>query len=492
MGYTRVVVLGGGPVGLLCAIEARVQGFREVTIIEKRGEYTRHNVPQLGPKLIKHLRTLDDEKEIPLEGATGGASFKQIEPVLLRKAMSLGVALKRPYLVRSLHGSSEKQKGRYKSVVLTIQQCDARGKQVIADAKPEVLEADLLIIATGATAAEDTLVTQTLGFQYEKLKAENYMALGIFEETDIEGDYPEKKIVEAADKIVRIGGICFKTADYQYLLSNLGGITSSDFALLKKSQDLLTQLVTSLKRAHMTTSGQLEKIKDVEQKIYAFKLNIQRARQMVSPEYPAVLVGDAAVTPHPDTGSGYTTGFRGFKEVQKLLAALSSTTNDETAFLSFNIRYELDVAKKALSGTQSICDSNIGLLENYKESLEKLQTRSESSSTRDVFEADIGLIDAHINMVKGHKRAAKRFEDMVTKNLKEVLLDEGPAWLWDQGPGWLWASMNKTWERIDRLTGQKSLLEPQLKALQGAILKEIKQDIRKQIEKNVNEGSGAL
>jgi hypothetical protein len=131
-------------------------------------------------------------------------------------------------------------------------------------------------------------------------------------------------------------------------------------------------------------------------------------------------------------------------------------------------RYEIDVAKKALSGTQSICDSNIGLLKNYKESLEKLETRSESSSTRDVFEADIKLIDAHINMVKGHKRHAKRFEDMVTKH--QANLEER---LWDEGPSWLWESMGKTWERINRLTGQKSLLQPQLKLFKGPYLSKL-------------------
>jgi 2-polyprenyl-6-methoxyphenol hydroxylase-like FAD-dependent oxidoreductase len=58
MGIQRVVILGGGPVGLLCAIEARQQGFGEVTIIEKRGEYTRLNVPQLTPGLMGHLEGL--------------------------------------------------------------------------------------------------------------------------------------------------------------------------------------------------------------------------------------------------------------------------------------------------------------------------------------------------------------------------------------------------------------------------------------------------
>ena len=58
MAYKRVVVLGGGPIGLLCAIEAKQQGFREVYLIEKRPEYTRPNVPQLYKKVLKHIDRL--------------------------------------------------------------------------------------------------------------------------------------------------------------------------------------------------------------------------------------------------------------------------------------------------------------------------------------------------------------------------------------------------------------------------------------------------
>lgn len=215
---------------------------------------------------------------------------------------------------------------------------------------------------------------------------------------------------------------------------------------------------------------------------------------MVSPEYPAVLVGDAAVTPHPDTGMGYTTGFRGFEEVRLLLGALRRTANDAGAFLSFNARYEIDVAQKALSGTQGICDSNIGLLKNYKESLEKLGPRSGESSTRAVFDADIKLIDAYIKVVEGHKRDAAKFEKLVSAH-QAILPDR----LWDEGPSWLWESMGLTWERINRLTNQTSLLQPQLKALQAAIVKQykkdveqIKQDVRKQIVKDAYKGSGSL
>jgi len=204
----------------------------------------------------------------------------------------------------------------------------------------------------------------------------------------------------------------------------------------------------------------------VEQKIYAFKINIQRARQMVSPEYPAVVVGDAAVTPHPDTGMGYTTGFRGFGEVRELLGALSRTTNDATAFLSFNSRYEI-VAQKALNGTQSICDSNIGLLTNYKESLEELEAQSKSSSITKTFATDIKLIDTLIQILESSRRTAKIFEDLVKDRTAGIATPP----MWFAGPSDLWNRMGRTWDIIQKLTGQKSLLKPQLQALQDAIVK---------------------
>ena len=60
-----------------------------------------------------------------------------------------------------------------------------------------------------------------------------------------------------------------------------------------------------------------------------------------------MLVGDAAVTPHPDTGSGWASGFRGFEVLKDLLEALADTNHpkDEAVlYQHFNDRYELHVS----------------------------------------------------------------------------------------------------------------------------------------------------
>jgi 2-polyprenyl-6-methoxyphenol hydroxylase-like FAD-dependent oxidoreductase len=79
MPFNRVAVIGGGPIGLMCAIEAKQQGFREVYLIEKRPEYTRMNVPQLWPDVRKHLKKVIPEVRLD-KRLMGGVSFRQIEP----------------------------------------------------------------------------------------------------------------------------------------------------------------------------------------------------------------------------------------------------------------------------------------------------------------------------------------------------------------------------------------------------------------------------
>lgn len=466
MGIQRVVILGGGPVGLLCAIEARQQGFGEVTIIEKRGEYTRLNVPQLTPGLIGHLRNVDDEKKIKLKGETGEVPFKEIEPALLGKATSMGVKLMRPCVVRALAPIGKIENGRCRAISMMVVEWDQKTKAPMSGRFPRRIIADLLIIATGAGAAEDVIV-KTLGFNYEILKPGNYMALGIFDPPGQLADEDEvpSDIQNAYDGIATQGGICFQTANYQYLLSSLSGISKADFKLLKENQGKLEELVRALKRVTVTTTGVREEIQNVANKVLAFRISIQRARQMASEKYPAVLVGDAAVTPHPDTGSGYTTGFLGFQEVKTLMAALARTSkpeDDAAAFMSFDHRYEVHVSEKALSGTVTVCDNNIGLLKSYRAYVQRYAAAS-GSSLRKAFDSDIAYVDKLIKKLEKYRDAATAYTKLY-KNEKEALKGK---WV-DEGPAKLWAKLAKTWDEIHEITKLSPLLEPQLQALQRA------------------------
>ena len=203
MSTDRVVILGGGPVGLICAIEAR-KYFNSVWIIEKRSDYTRLNVPTISDsKLRPYLHKVDTELHTaPKLGMehhkVTSASFSSIEKTLLKKAEekdqekvnARGVVMLRPYVVTEVvgcgqtsaqKGSKDKPPTRFKQIVLTIRAWDDKTKKVVADARPIVCAADLVVVATGGGAIADSLITETFGFTYEKLKAKNYMAYGVFE-----------------------------------------------------------------------------------------------------------------------------------------------------------------------------------------------------------------------------------------------------------------------------------------------------------------------
>jgi 2-polyprenyl-6-methoxyphenol hydroxylase-like FAD-dependent oxidoreductase len=467
----KVVVCGGGPIGLMCAIEAK-RHFALVTLIEQRSEYTRMNVPIiLGESdLRKHLDKVDSEKRIPFrDAAIGRAAFHEIEPVLLGKAQSNGVILYRPFRITGVRGSSEKDPdtGRYKEIELDLQAWNSRDK--VGYGSTYTIKANLLIIATGAGAIRDTIVTNTLGFQYEVLASKNYMVLGIFEPQNQEDEYEfeEDDIYKIVLSMSGEGGIAFDIGNYQYFLRDLSAISPKDFKLIDRGQALLRKLVVALKRGTESTNGEMEKIKEVEHSLHAFAVDIQRARELFSKEYPAILVGDAAVTPHPDQGSGLQSGFRGFKEVKRLLKAMKKTEGNQFAFKSFGERYEIAVADKALEGTQIICNNNIAMLESFKNEMGKLVTQTDGNYIKQAFVRDMQMANALIELLKSHQRVAKILQEAVNDTTGGI---RTPA-MWKYGPRQLWKRMRRTWNLIEQLANQRPILEPQLRALEEAIQK---------------------
>jgi cation diffusion facilitator CzcD-associated flavoprotein CzcO len=220
MPFTQVVILGGGPIGLLCAIEAK-KYFRKVLIVEKRSEYSRNNVPALNPPLIKHLKEIGVDKDLWPTGEAGSTSlsFARFEEVLWQKAKANGVSMERGYVVSALDGVGRMPNGSYKQIVLTLSEWDEKKKEIFKDATRLFEKADLLVVASGGAAATDEMVTGKLGFSFAKLKARNYAAYGIFT--------PPKVITQQeVDEKLKFFGlfgqvisdkIAFPTADHNYL-----------------------------------------------------------------------------------------------------------------------------------------------------------------------------------------------------------------------------------------------------------------------------------
>lgn len=210
-----------------------------------------------------------------------------------------------------------------------------------------------------------------LGFEWDELKAKNYAAYGIFEpgsmyicQDDGSGrpvfDTQLKNDIRPTIQAVITGGsgsgrTGFTTSDHNYLLVTLTGVTKKDYNALQADTNKLRKLLISVGKTMGTVLNQLKA--SVDRNVALFKISVKRAQQFYSPEYPAVLVGDAAVTPHPETGSGLVTGFRGFEEICKLFTTLSQTHRSEdnrALFLDFDRSYDLSVSSKSLKGTYMI------------------------------------------------------------------------------------------------------------------------------------------
>ena len=159
----------------------------------------------------------------------GNVPFNKIESPLLAKAKALGVIVKRNFFADNIAPGSIELFGRYKSMTLTLKRWDQANKRV-DPTQTETIKANLLIVATGRAAANDRLVTQVLGFSYSNLEPVNYMVLGIFNrgssnsagsDSESEAEDSEyEKALKVSQQIAQ-GGICFQTAEYDYLLANL-------------------------------------------------------------------------------------------------------------------------------------------------------------------------------------------------------------------------------------------------------------------------------
>jgi 2-polyprenyl-6-methoxyphenol hydroxylase-like FAD-dependent oxidoreductase len=467
MTFQHVVILGGGPVGLLCAIEAK-RYFPYVTIIEKRSTYSRTNVPVVDPELRKHFKKLDVHEKMGFgeSGQEGAAPFRQIEETLLKLARIRRVQIRRPFVVSSLSGGPKFKHGRYKEILMTIQEWDDKLKRPVIGGRGAGLVVDLLVVATGGGAAADPLITEKLGISYDKLKAKNYGAYGIFEEKGATTESASDARFQAktrAYEIISSKSIAFNLADYNYLLANLAGITKADYKTLRLSQEKLKKLLTAIMSSkHINV---IEEIKEIDKNVALFKIAIQRAKQFYSPIFPAVLVGDAAVTPHPEQGSGYTTGFLGFMELKVLFEALAKTTRSKDCnliFQSFNDRYELHVSRKALAGTGAILANNHKMLSNFSSDLRNLLPEVTGEKYRKALLDDIAFGDELARQLKEQEQTAKKYLDYLKPDQGKEL----PNLDWDETAGALWRSVAETWKKLKELTEGFVLLDSRLKELE--------------------------
>lgn len=366
MSFKKIVVIGGGPIGLFCAIEAAQtfnSFFSKVTMVEMRKGYSRMNVPVLPGPVLNHLTHLNIKTAAV--GEKGNAPLAQVEQALFAKAKSAGVRIRDGHVAVEIAGLKKRKDGRFKDMAITIAKWDPVKKTTTTSR--ELLNADLLILAVGASGIENDLFKKKLGFDHTTLGASNFAMYGVYNKNTGEASLGRA----LHDKVKMLGDATrVQTDNSEYLLVTLKQATPSDFALLQTNSQKLRECMDITGKAY--ANQVMSELNDNAKAVGAFEIKIKRVGHSISPKFPAVLVGDAAVSPHPQTGSGLLTGFHGFEALQDLLTALKLTnrSSDEAvdSLCAFEDSYEVYIAAKAIEGTVVILRHLIGLLTSYEES----------------------------------------------------------------------------------------------------------------------------
>ncbi len=381
MAFKRVVVLGGGPIGLFCAIEAAQvfnSMFSKVTLVEMRAaDYSRMNVPVLPGPVLKHLGTLGVKDQAV--GKSMNAPLGQVESAVYTKAKNSGVKMKEGWVAVDLAGKEKRADGRYKDVSITLGEWDPKTRTTTA--RRDMISADLLIVAIGGGGIEGDLYRKKLGFETTTLGASNFAVYGVYDKVDTQGGLGNQ-LQGQLNSIAMTTRV--ETDNSQYLLLTLKKASPSDFAILKSNSDKLKQCMETTGRAF--NSQLMGVLNDNAKAVGAFEIKIKRVGHSISPWFPAVLVGDAAVTPHPQTGTGLLTGFHGFEALQDLLKALKATnrSSDEAAdaFCKFEDSYEVYLSAKAIEGTIVILKHLVGLVEAYQAQCDEDFRRAKGSEAK--------------------------------------------------------------------------------------------------------------
>jgi hypothetical protein len=265
-------------------------------------------------------------------------------------------------------------------------------------------------------------------------------------------------------------------------LLTLKGCTAKDFDEIRRDNDSLRTMLTAVGDGYKRQV--LSQLAGIDSNVGSFKISIQRVRHLYSPFFPAVILGDSAVTPHPETGTGLLTGFRGFEQLKELFQALQGTSRSSNealeALMDFEDRHEIFVAAKVLEGSVEIVMHLLGTIDAYvQKARAQTQTVSDSKGKR-MIELNITLAKILRNEMARQQRRAVIFASMLGQDKRTTdagfntqtlsvkldnLISKQPVTQSDifgldprDTVHKLWDDMGRTYDEIQALIGDERLL----------------------------------
>jgi len=170
-----VAVVGGGPIGLLAAVEARMAGASQVHVYEGRNDaYSRLNVLKIDEGPAQRLKAAGVSELVFPDGYDKDqqkkhiASVRTIENALYDRCRALGVSLERDRFL------------------VDVTRPDGKRTHLFFNGDPVPKLCDVLIVATGGSVASaqkhanNVVLSDQLGIPFQKSEVKDYAAVGVF------------------------------------------------------------------------------------------------------------------------------------------------------------------------------------------------------------------------------------------------------------------------------------------------------------------------
>ncbi|MEO6744777.1 MAG: FAD-dependent monooxygenase [Caldimonas sp.] len=334
----RIIVVGGGPIGLMSAIEAAKQGGR-VTLYEGRAnEYARQNVLKLTKETVNRLERYGVYKGLGLSGDDREKiRVADLEDTLFAIVKGLGI--------RVVKG---------KGVSELSKDPDTGEMLCLVDGVHEV--ADLVVVAVGSGVkdankyAKGVVMSEQLGISVKGFELTDHVISANLDK----GTHVPHAVGEKTAQDKKAWEIVLETPTQKYVLAQL---TPKEYADAQSSKDKLKAIIRE--RAKVNPEFANLDIQDVGR----FEVKIQRADKFRGDDLSAVVVGDSAATPHPESGSGTNVGALEVDAVADLVRGLVDSANArfgkrrekvEASLDSYDGRMQEIVEKQTRRGIQNM------------------------------------------------------------------------------------------------------------------------------------------